>query len=221
MKLQKVKNRSVLFTFHTESGWDLNLHLIRGKVHNFIIDTGLGSLCIAPILEYIGQDAKPIIVVNTHHHWDHVWGNSAMMGRTILSHKLCREMITSKWEVMLLKNSHYQCGEAKIHLPNLTFEEELYFPEDKIRVLYTPGHTIDSISILDEEEGVLNAGDNVGDTLDEIIPSLDCSKELYLETLLKYRQLDFDTLLSGHNVILGKDIIGEIENHVNAKILEE
>jgi len=29
------------------------------------------------------------------------------------------------------------------HLPNLTFEEEIYFSEDQIRIIYTPGHTVE------------------------------------------------------------------------------
>jgi len=43
MEIMKIKNRSVLFTDHNSSEWDLNLHLIKGKKYNYIIDTGLGS----------------------------------------------------------------------------------------------------------------------------------------------------------------------------------
>ncbi len=210
MRIQKIKNRGTLFTYTTSSGWDLNVHLIMGEKYNYIIDTGLGSLSVDPIKEYIKDSNKPIIVINTHYHWDHIWGNGSLQNYIIISHKLCREMIESKWKDMMHKNKQYCYGEVEMHLPNLVFEKELYFPEDKIRIIYTPGHTIDSVSVIDEEEKVINVGDNIGDNVDEIIPSIYCEKDLYIDTLLKYRAMDFDTCISGHNVILGKEIIEEI-----------
>lgn len=210
MKIEKIKKRSVLFTFNRSTEWDLNLQLILGKRYNYIIDTGLGSLSIDPIKEYIKKDTKPIIVINTHYHWDHIWGNSSFKDCIIISHRLCREIIESKWDEMIRKNRYYIDGEVEKCLPNLVFEKELYFPEDKIRIIYTPGHTIDSISVLDEEEKVINAGDNIGDTIEEIVPQIKCEKEIYRDTLLRYKEMDFDTCISGHNVVLDKDVIDKI-----------
>ncbi|MGE5585242.1 MAG: MBL fold metallo-hydrolase [Bacillota bacterium] len=207
MRVQKVGARGFLFTFtvpHEE--WDLNLHLIRGERCDYIIDTGLGSLSIAPMEEYLQYD-KPAIVVNTHYHWDHVWGNGSLRHCTIVSHRLCREMIQSHWQDMMEKNHRYHHGEVEMVLPSLVFERELYFPEDQVRLVYTPGHTIDSISVLDEADKVLNAGDNIGDTPEEIVPSIDTDKDLYVDSLHRYLDLDFDTCVSGHNVVLGRDVI--------------
>ncbi len=211
MKITKIKNRSVLFTYNN-SEWDLNLHLIMGKRYNYIIDTGLGSLSMEPVKEYIKNDNKPIIGINTHYHWDHIWGNGSLQAYMIVSHKLCRELIESEWDRMMQRNGRYVVGEAEKRLPDLTFEKELYFPEDKIRIFYTPGHTIDSISVIDEEEKVINLGDNVGDTLDEIVPNIAAGEKTYRETLLGYNNMEFDTCLSGHNGILGKDVIEKILN---------
>ena len=212
MKIQKVKSRNFLVTYNVPQGWNLNLHFIIGKKNNYLIDTGLGSLSLEPIMEHIKDDNKKIIVINTHYHWDHIWGNNVFGDCNIISHKLCREMIQSKWEEMLQRNGELCAGEVKMQLPNMVFDNELYFPEDKIRLIYTPGHTIDSISVLDEEENVLNAGDNIGDTMDEIVPSIYSEKELYIQTLLKYKEMDFDTCISGHNIVVGKDVLEEITN---------
>ena len=54
-----------------------------------------------------------------------------------------------KWEIYIM-------GEVEMCLPNLVFENAIYFPDDKIRIFHTPGHPIDSISVFDEEEKVLN-----------------------------------------------------------------
>lgn len=210
MQIQKIKNRSVLFTNHVPSGWDLNVQLIMGDRNNYIIDTGLGSLNIEPVKEYIKHDHKPIIVINTHHHWDHIWGNGSFRDCTLISHTLCRHMMESGWEDMIQNNKRFIEGEAELVLPNLTFDHELYFPEDHIRIMYTPGHTVDSISVLDEADKVIHVGDNVGDSMDEIVPSLYGDKDLYIRTLLKYKEMDFDTCISGHNVVLDKQIIEQI-----------
>ena len=210
MNIKKIKTRSVLFNFDEIGDWELNLQLILGREYNYIIDTGLGSASVEPIKRYIKDDNKPVIIINTHHDWDHIWGNGEFENSIIISHRLCRELIDSKWEEMLNKYGRYCSGTVEKHLPSLVFENEIYFPEDKIRIIYTPGHTIDSVSVLDEEDKVLNAGDNIGDTVEEIIPGISAGKDLYIDTLLKYRDLDFDTCISGHNMVLGKEVIEEI-----------
>ena len=209
MKIRKIKNRGVLFTY-SNPGWDLNVYLIIGSKYNYIIDTGLGSLSVEPIKEYLKSDNKTTIVINTHYHWDHIWGNASFRDCMIVSHKLCREMIQSKWEEMIQKNSQYCYGEVEMYLPNLVFEKELYFAEDKIKLFHTPGHTLDSISVLDEEDNVVVLGDNIGDSMDDIIPSIYCEKDVYVSTMKKYEEIDFDICISGHNVVLNKEVIGKI-----------
>lgn len=212
MRIEKIKNRSILFTNNTPWGWDVHMQLIMGDKYNYIIDTGLGSLNTLPIKDYLKDDNKQIMVINTHSHWDHIWGNRSLKDYTIISHKLCREMIESEWDETMEKYQKFVQGDAEMCLPSITFEKELYFPEDKIRFIYTPGHTIDSISVLDEVDKVIHVGDNIGDSMDELIPSLYCNKEVYRNTLLKYKELDFEVCISGHNKVLEKRIIDDLIN---------
>lgn len=210
MKINKITNRNILYTNETPWGWDINIQLIRGEKNNYIIDTGLGSLNIQPVINDIKLDSKPIIIINTHYHWDHIWGNGAFENSTIVSHKLCRKMIELNWDEMIEKNRKHIQGEVTMCLPNITFDNELYFPEDNIRLIYTPGHTIDSISVLDEIDNVIHIGDNIGESMDELIPSLYCEKEYYRSSLLKYREMDFEVCVSGHHTVVKKPIIEEI-----------
>lgn len=207
MIIKNIKNRNILFTHENLNEWDLHLHVILGNKHNFLIDTGLGSLSVEPVKEVLKNSPKPLIVINSHYHWDHVWGNGTFKGATIISHRLCREILEQKWENMLEKNRRYAFGTIEKELPNLIFDKELYFPEDKVRIFYTPGHTSDSISVIDEEERILNIADNIGDNLDEIVPGLECAEEIYLNTLNIYKNIDFDTCVSGHNSIMGKEVL--------------
>lgn len=205
MKTTRVKRRSIVFTYPV-AGWDLNIHLIVGGRFNYLIDTGLGSLSIAPVLEHLKGSRNPLIVINTHHHWDHVWGNHAFAGDMIISHSRCRDQMESKWDEMLTAKRQYIQGEANKCLPNMVFDETLYFPEDRIRLFHTPGHTFDSISVLDEAEGVLNAGDNIGDTMEELVPSIETDTKIYAGTIMRYKEMDVQACVSGHNGILDSSV---------------
>ena len=209
MNIQSIMHRGTLFVSNAP-GWDYNMYLIRGERHNFIIDTGLGGGSVRPIMEQIGGDHGKTVVINTHHHWDHVWGNGPFEGCTIVSHQLCRGIIASEWARMIRQHGQHADGEVAMRLPNLTFRQELYFAEDRVRIFHTPGHTPDSISVLDEADGVLMLGDNIGDSMDEIVPSLGCDVETYRNTLEQYEAMRFDACVSGHNRVLGKDVIGTI-----------
>ncbi|MCL2368896.1 MAG: MBL fold metallo-hydrolase, partial [Oscillospiraceae bacterium] len=156
MKIERIGKRNIVFQYSLP-GWNLNLHLILGEKCNYVVDTGLGSESVAPIREYLKNDPKPIIVINTHHDWDHVWGNHCFDECIIISHSSCSELIAANWSEMLKKNEAYIRGDVKVCLPNLVFDGFLYFPEDGIKIFHTPGHSIDSISVFDERDGVLNA----------------------------------------------------------------
>lgn len=211
MDILPLSKKHILFQDHLP-GWDLNLHLILGKQFNYLIDTGLGSLSAEPIKQYLAQDQKPVIIVNTHYHWDHVWGNHAFDPAMIISHTLCRDMIEQKWDDMLASSRKFQKGEVLKCLPDLVFEDSLFFPMDQIRIFYTPGHTIDCISILDEEEKVLNVGDNIGDTMEFLVPSIAVDLAIYRRTLQQYQSLDIKACISGHNQVVDKDVFDTILN---------
>lgn len=210
MKIEKIKNRSVVYSKNINQEWDLHIHVIHGSKYNYLIDTGLGSEHIKPIVEHLQQEKKEVIVINTHYHWDHIWGNYLFKDSKIIAHSKCREILEVEWDEIQEKYQQYIEGETHKCLPNLTFDTEIYFPEDKIRIFYTPGHSVDCISVLDEVDKVLNVGDNIGDTIEEIVPSLACDKSVYRESLLRYKELDFDTVISGHNVVLDKSVIDRI-----------
>jgi glyoxylase-like metal-dependent hydrolase (beta-lactamase superfamily II) len=213
MEVRAIKSRSLLFRFLTPAGWYLNIHLIKGDRHDFILDTGLGKYYIDQAKASL-EGGKPLIIINTHHHWDHVWGNCFLEDSLCVSHVLCRDMIRSKWKETTEKHADLISGDVRMRLPDLVFENELFFPEDSVRIFYTPGHTADSVSVLDEKDMVLNAGDNIGDTNEEIVPGLDCSLAEYKKTLRKYCELDFEFCVSGHNSVLKKEALNKIADRI-------
>lgn len=211
MKPVEISRRNVMFTEKMGEEYDLNIGLIMGKRHNFIIDTGLGSGSVKPVLEYIKESKKPIIVINTHFHWDHIWGNGVFKNNIIISHRKCYELEDKYWEKAFEKFRETADGEVYKTLPNLVFDTSLYFPEDGVELFFTPGHSCDSISIYDEADKVLYAGDNIGDTANEIVPYIDTDKATFKSTIELYEKYDFDYCISGHNKPQGKDVIERMD----------
>lgn len=213
MHLERIGTRSILIS-HEGLDWGLHLHLVLGKEHNFLIDTGLGYKSIEPVQEFLKDEKKPLVVINTHHHWDHVWGNGFFENCLIVSHALCINALEQTMYKTYEKYKNIANGEVRFKLPSLTFDSSLFFPSDNLRIFYSPGHTEDCISIFDELDGILNAGDNIGDTDEEIVPSLQCDKEVYIDTLDTYRSLDFKLCVSGHNRPRGFEVVKEIEKRL-------
>ncbi|MCL2373353.1 MAG: MBL fold metallo-hydrolase [Defluviitaleaceae bacterium] len=207
MKKTKISNRNTIFRTAENASYDLILGVILGRRHNFIIDTGMGSNNVAEMLDYIGADGKPIIAINTHAHGDHIFGNWVLENQTIVSHRLCREIIDREWDGKIKKEidetKDFIDGEVRKCLPNLTFEGSISFPEDGITIFLSPFHTVDCISVYDAVDKVLYTGDNFG--------VIDGKAALWGEDLPAcrnmidtYRQYDFDICVPAH-VLPGSD----------------
>jgi len=205
MEIKKVGSRGVLFTFH-DLGIPTNVYAINGVQHTFILDTYLGPDVMKPINKYIEQNfgSKPIVAVNTHSHWDHVWGNSLYSSTLIVAHEKCKEYMQTEGQKKLEKYGEYRKGDIVLTYPNLTFTDKLHFQEDNVLIYHTPGHTDDCISILDMQDKVLFAGDN----LERPIPYLmSTNLTQYIDTLQDYLNLDAEIVIGGHTACEDKRLI--------------
>lgn len=205
MEMKRVGSRGMLFTFY-DLGIPTNVYVICGERYVYIVDTYLGPDAMDEINQYIAAlyGDKASIVVNTHSHWDHVWGNCLYNNSLIISHVLCRELMEKEGQGELLKYEKYKRGRVEIQYPNLTFTDRLYFEEDKVLIYHTPGHTEDGISVVDLLDGVLYAGDN----LERPIPYT-AYKELkqYRKVLEQYLDLEVNTVIGGHTGCEDKTLI--------------
>lgn len=187
-----------------EAGGIVNMGLILGEKHNFIVDTGMGESNVKGILEYIGDDSKPIIVINTHADWDHIFGNSAVKDRLIVAHVLCRNIIDANWGAepkegeYIRKNRDFIDSEVHKCLPNLVFEGSLHFPDDGITVFHSPGHTEDSISVYDATQKVLYIGDNFA-IYDGVAYLWTKDLQASEQMIENYKPYDFDICIMSHS----------------------
>lgn len=211
MRTEKINNITTVYIFNDIPDCSTNVFLIEKKSKFYLIDTFCGSDSMEPILKDIKANSlyKDMIIINTHFHWDHVWGNCCFKDKTIIAHQICRELLDTNWESQINENKQYVSGLAKKKLPNLSFQERLLFHDDGIEIFYSPGHTVDSISVFDHQEEVLYVGDNLEKPIVYVenndIPT-------YINTLEDYLKYDAKMIMAGHTLdITKKDIFSTIE----------
>lgn len=209
--IQAVGSRGVLFGSDAIPGCVTYCYLIKGKNSNYLIDTGFGSGTAEYIKDYIARNCPgEVKVVNTHYHWDHIWGNIGFEGNAIFAHLLAVKMIGENWDEMVQKGGKCIDGHIKNVLPNTPVVDHFLFDEDGIELFYTPGHTVDSLSVYDRIDKVLHVGDN----METPFPSVDDTEEHLVDSLKKYLGYDFDRCISGHNGdVKREDILAVLKSY--------
>ncbi len=164
--------------------------------------------------EKIGRKVR--YVINTHHHADHCWGNCFFPDATILGHEISRQFLLQKTpsalEVASQENPFYQ--QLAIIPPQITFQSgKLYLKVGKKNIVLfpTPGHSVDGISVLVEEDRVLFAGD-VFMPLPFIV---DGDIDQYIQTTQGFTTMGLENIIQGHGHII---LRGEIAEKVKENI---
>lgn len=162
-----------VFAIYEPQQWqEVISYLILGREKALLFDTGNG---IGKISEVVNElTILPVVVLNSHTHFDHIGGNSEF--RDILamdtgytrnnvdgySNELVREEIS---EEALCGSLPAEINPATYYTPSFivkTFIRDGYKIDlggRILEVLSTPGHTPDAISLLDLDLGLLWVGD--------------------------------------------------------------
>lgn len=213
MEIRELSKRHTILMYDDAfEGIYVNVHIIISDTFNFVIDTGMGENHAQDILDYLKSrnESKKLVIINTHHHWDHIWGNGYLDAAMIVSHKKTYDAILKNSEGDVIKYGHLSKGAVKVDYPNVIFEGTLQFSEDGLLLGFAPGHTDNDIFIYDRREKVLNLGDNIGDTPEDLLPDLTTSVETYRDSLKQYLTYEFDTVISGHNQIQNRMFIHKV-----------
>ncbi len=150
-------------------------YLIVSEAQALLIDTGLGISNIREVVEEITPN--PVLVVNTHSHYDHVGDN----------HRF-KKIAIHKDEARLLERGHNpntlrdlvepemfkrsppkgfspETYSIKPSRPNRQLKDgdTLTIGSRTLQVLHTPGHSPGSICLWEENSGLLFTGDTVYD----------------------------------------------------------
>jgi glyoxylase-like metal-dependent hydrolase (beta-lactamase superfamily II) len=151
-------------------------HLIIGENKALLFDTGIGLIPIRPIIKKITN--LPIIVLNSHTHFDHVGGNwefsdvraietsytkanmngfeNKRIGQDFTDDSFCKEPPKN----IDLHNIYTKEWMASSYIKN---KDIIDLGNRKIEILHVPGHTPDALALLDKQQGLLFTGDTYYD----------------------------------------------------------
>lgn len=189
-------------------------YLILGEKRAVLFDTGLG---VGKISAVVGKlTPLPITVINSHTHFDHVGGNAEfkeiwnrdlpytrrnMRGErnvysrdTLASERLCGPLPAgvnaASYKIRAWKNTRVLQNNKRLDLGGRELE-----------VIFTPGHTPDSLSLLDPKNGLLFTGDTFyPGPIYLFVPETDFAA--YTRSVERLAALEprIKLLLPGHNV---------------------
>ena len=180
----------------------------------FVIDTLMRPQDMEPALRFLAQSAgaRRVVVVNTHHHWDHVYGNAAFAGVEIVAQRSCPRLITAQ---MATADESVPLPPAEgVPLPTVTFGDRLSFIDDdeSVHLIHTPGHSEDSLCVFRAEARTLFGGD----TVEWPLPNFQQrdGMEAWVHTLRQLKQLPVDLIVPTHGPAMGKKIIDANERYI-------
>lgn len=208
--------RQHLYVQHVVAmGWDIVNAVVITPARVFIFDTSVSPQAMQPVRLLVARFAgtRRVTVVNSHHHWDHVYGNAEVADLDIVAHRTCPRLIdaqssTTRADVPL------EPPEG-VPLPTVVFGDRLTFrdPGGTVHLIHAPGHSEDSIVLYSDEERILLAGD----TLEWPLPTLaqrDC-RDVYIHTLRQLKQLSPSVIVPGHGKAMGKPLIDANERYIS------
>ncbi len=214
MQVQKIGSRGILFNLPSQP-FSVQIYCINSPNYLFIIDTGVVlENQMEDVKQYLVENeffTKPVAIINTHQHHDHMGGNHLIDAETIIGHSMFPERLKQTIE-LLVNYEAYKLEIENFAPPTQTFDEKLVFDEEGVELFYSPGHTEDSISIYDKIDKILI----VGDTLVHPLPSINWyDLDRFIETLETYKKIDFEKLILGHEKVLeGTEFIDETIEYI-------
>ncbi|MEV4659275.1 MBL fold metallo-hydrolase [Micromonospora sp. NPDC049301] len=156
------------------------------------------------------------ILVNTHHHGDHTFGNFAFgPTATIVAHEQARTEMAATGMALTGLWPDVAWGDVRVVLPHLTFREAvtLHQGDRRVELIHVgPAHTTNDVVAWLPEERVLFAGDVVlaGCTPFNLMGSIEGA----LRAVARLRRLAPVTVVCGHGPVTGPEVFDRTEAYL-------
>jgi len=199
-------------------------YLVIGEDTAALVDTGNGIGDIRGLVEELTD--LPVMVVNTHAHLDHTGGNAAFEEVALYDHPFARERNKGRPREGIDVGDYLGEGMVWKPLPrgvdpatwytkpyNVTKwmkeGDRIDLGGKELEVIHTPGHTPDSVCLLERHERLLFTGD-IFYPAPIYIYSKDSDIDEFISSFRKMVKADYDYAMPAHN-----------ESKVEKKVVED
>jgi cyclase len=200
--------------------WINNAGFVVGSDGVILIDTCSTEQRTRALLDAVRSvtDAPIRVVVNTHHHGDHTYGNYLTAPAAIIGHAACR-IEASLTGIKRYEETFEQpaWGDLRLSAPTVTFDSRLdLWADDTLIELHHvggPAHTVGDVVAWMPGEQVLFTGDLVfhGGTPFVLMGSVAGS----LRSLDMLRAFDAVVVVPGHGEVCGPEVFDQIEDYLD------
>lgn len=217
--IQRERVADNVYFFQSDTYALVTAGVIAGPHWAVVIDTLPTPDETLNVREYIEQElGVPVrYVINTHYHADHTWGNCFFPGATVISHRLCRELLEEKGRQSLenAKKQNIIFRQVELVLPHLTFDTgqfSLKVGKKSLNLFSLPGHSPDGIGVLIEEDRVLFSGD----AFMPLPYIVDGDIETQIASLKLISSMGLENVVQGHgDIVLRGEIEGSVKENLN------
>ncbi|MEV7009988.1 MBL fold metallo-hydrolase [Streptosporangium sp. NPDC051022] len=203
-----------------DGGWCLNnAGLVVGEAGALLVDTAATEARARRLRETVSRigGGPPRVVVNTHHHSDHTFGNFVFAPDSpIVAHELCREEMVAAGYGLCGLFPDVEWGDLALAPPEATYRDGLTLHLGELRVELVhppvPAHTTNDTVVWVPERKVVFTGDVV---MSGVTPfCLMGSVEGSLRAVDWLRTLGATTVVAGHGRVAGPEVLDETEAYL-------
>jgi glyoxylase-like metal-dependent hydrolase (beta-lactamase superfamily II) len=151
--------------------FNVNVGLVVGRRAALVVDTRASARKGLELRTAVGRMTPlPPIAVNTHHHFDHVFGNAAFATAEIWGHELCVSRMLEEAETIratlarAMPELAAEYAQTEVVPPNRTFRDHATIDlggRTVELVHFGRGHTDNDVAVIVADAGVAFAGDLV------------------------------------------------------------
>lgn len=190
-----------------------------------LVDTGFGP---SP-REAVKAAGKVDIIVNTHFHMDHAYGNQFFPKAKIWAHALDAPALRSPEQFMaytgfstIREFPDFPGGPpAQVVDRELLDGEVLDFGDIVLKVIHTPGHTPGHISLFEPKEGILFSGDIDLSPFGPWYGNMRSDLEEFRRSIKRLIDLNPKVIVTGHSDIISDNIPRRLREYVDKLDLRE
>jgi glyoxylase-like metal-dependent hydrolase (beta-lactamase superfamily II) len=206
-----------------------NMFHLSGRDRDLLVDTGMGLERLSDALRV--EPDKPLLALATHIHVDHVGSLNEFAERA--GPAVSAEAFNTMDDIVTYADMYRVLDEPVSRTPAPGWKVDAYkilpapltmrlgegdlvdLGDRRLRVLHLPGHSPDSIGLLDERDGLFFSGDAIYD--DTLIDDLaDSDRTAYRATMARIIDLPVRLAYGGH----GESFSGERMREIARRYLE-